>query len=184
MGWRFWKKNRKLTKSQIKTASSTQFLYDGDVPRDPKEALAKAERLLKDAGYRFVQRTDTFEHGQKFTMTLRKRIALAADWDKRSDESKAKILWHELVHVRQRKAWGHTKFLARYATAEGRWMIEVPAYRESLRMMKRIGTQDTSKQLAAYISHKVDSMRGDYGLKKLEPTQYRRETSQIWRREL
>ena len=133
MGWnpfRVFRKNRKLSKNFLKWAALDTYLYDEKIPEDPEDSLALAKALLKKAGYKFCRRKGTFEHGRKFTMTLRRRIALSANWDKYSTAKQAEILWHELVHVRQRKRWGHEKFLRRYITAEGRWLIEVPAYRE------------------------------------------------------
>jgi hypothetical protein len=186
MAWnpfRVFKKNRKLTKGQIRSASSERYLYGGEIPSDPAKALAKAEAELKKAGYKFVRRTSTFEHGRKFTMTLRRKIALSGRWDTYSTAKKAEILWHELVHVRQRKRWGHAKFLSRYITAEGRWMIEVPAYRESIRAKKAMGKGYTEKQVKDYVEHKIDSMRKSYKLGRLSKSHYERETRKIWNRE-
>jgi hypothetical protein len=186
MAWnpfKVFKKDRKLTSGQIKSARSTKHLFSGKIPSDPKKALAMAEAELKKAGYKFVRRTSTFDHGRKFTMTLRKRIALSGKWDTYSTDKKAEILWHELVHVRQRKAWGHTKFLRRYATAEGRWMIEVPAYRESIRMKKLFAKKYTKKNVEDYVEAKIDSMRDSYALKRLSKSHYERETRKIWMKE-
>ena len=180
MSWKFWKKNRKLRKSLLEEAKSERFLYSGTIPKDADESLAEAKRLLKEAGYSFCRRSSRFEHGRKFTMTLRRRIALSGNWSKYSTAHKAEILWHELVHVRQRKAWGHARFLARYITAEGRWRIEVPAYRESLRAKKAISKGYTQQAVRNYITGKIKSMRASYKLEKLDTGQYKRETQKIW----
>jgi len=185
MGWnpfRVFKKNRKLSGDLIKWAASDKYLYNEKIPEDPDDSLALTKALLKKAGYKFCRRKGTFEHGRKFTMTLRRRIALSANWDKYSTAKQAEILWHELVHVRQRKSWGHAKFLRRYVTAEGRWLIEVPAYRESIRAKKALEDYDSGK-VKKYIEFKVGSLWKNYKLGRLHKDQYEKETEEIWMKE-
>jgi hypothetical protein len=180
MAWQFWKTDRKLSSKEINEGASTRFLYTDEFPHDPKEALAKAEKLLKDAGYSIVEKPGLTRAGREFSTTLRKRIWVEEGWEALSVESRAEVLFHELVHVRQRHAWGHAKFLWRYKSAEGRWCIEVPAYRESIRAMKAIGHSLTEQGVEKYVDYKVPSMRTDYLMTALDGDQYSRETRRIW----
>jgi len=184
MAWKFWKKNRKLSDADIRAGDSTRYLYKGEIPKDPQEAYDKAVALLKEAGYQLKKKPGLIKSGMDFTTTLSKTIWLAGNWDEYSLESKAKILWHELVHTRQRQAWGFAKYALRYKSAEGRWRMEAPAYRESIRAMKAIGKGASDKAVRSWISSKIDSMRQDYKLTALDAGQYRRETQKIWMREV
>ena len=184
MAWKFWKKNRKLSSKDLKAAKSTRYLYDGEIPNDPQEAYDKAVKLLKKNGYRLKDKPGITKNGMNFTTTLSRTIWLAGNWEDRSLESKAKILWHELVHTRQRKAWGFTKFAWRYKSAEGRWRMEVPAYRESIRAMKAIGKGANDKAIKGWIERRMKNMRSGYKLGKLSKSQYEKETKAIWSKEL
>lgn len=184
MAWKFWKKNRKLSSSDLKAGKSTRYLYKGDIPKDPQEAYDKAVELLKKAGYKLKHKRGITKNGMDFTTTLSRTIWLAGNWESRSLESKAKILWHELVHTRQRKAWGFTKFVWRYKSAEGRWRMEVPAYRESIRAMQAIGKGASDKKVRDWIERRMKNMRSSYKLTKLDKSQYNRETKKVWMREV
>lgn len=114
-------------------------------------------------------------------MTMRKVIYLASGWDDYPVWKKAALLWHELVHIRQRQKWGHASFLKRYASARGRWYIETPAYRMSIRCYERMsGGQFNGTQ---YIEEKVASFRKSYWLKQIKYSQYKSETARIWKQE-
>jgi hypothetical protein len=163
----------------IQEANSERFLFDPwEIPMDWQAAYQKARDLIEAEGWTFKRRSGFTDHGRKFTMTLRKVIWVSASWDKYPAWKKAAILWHELVHVRQRKAWGHTKFLSRYATARGRWVIEVPAYRMSIRVYERLSNGDFNA--AEYIGSKLNTFRQDYLLESLDFEQYKQETQKIW----
>jgi len=184
MAWKFWQKNRKLSSSDLKAGASTAYLYKGTIPNDPQEAYDKAVALLNEAGYKLKKKPGLIKSGMDFTTTLSKTIWLAGNWDEYSLESRAKILWHELVHTRQRKAWGFTKYAWRYKSAEGRWRMEAPAYRESIRAMKAIGKGASDKAVRQWITSKIDSMRTSYKLTALDSGQYKRETEKIWLKEV
>jgi hypothetical protein len=170
---------QKLRSSDKKLAASTQFLVDvKEIPKDPEEAYHKAQRLIREAGWTFKTRSGKTKHGRKFTMTLRKVIWLASGWDDYPIWKKATILWHELVHVRQRERWGHSKFLRRYATARGRWYIEVPAYRMSIRVYEHLSGGKFNA--TNYVKDKLKSFRKNYWLGQLDSRQYHAETQKIW----
>jgi len=168
--------------SDLRHARSDYFLPDiGEIPKDPQEAYDKAYNLIKEAGWSFKNRKGTFSHGRKFTMTLRKIIWLSSGFHKKEIWEKAALLWHEYIHILQRKKWGHASFLRRYATARGRWYIETPAYRMSIRVYERLsgGKFNATK----YVESKVPSMRKSYWLGLIKNSQYKTETARIWLQE-
>jgi hypothetical protein len=174
--------NKKLRSSDLKLGRSDEFLADiKDIPKDPEQAYIKARKLIGDAGWKFKPRKGRTEHGRKFTMTMSKTIYLAAGWDDYPIWKKATILWHELVHIRQRQKWGHAKFVACYGTVRGRWRIEVPAYRMSIRCYERLSGGKFNG--TAYIKDKLGSFRKSYWLKQLKYTQYYAETQKVWNQE-
>lgn len=174
--------NKRLRSSDLRHGRSDYFLPDiNEIPKDHQKAYDKAKRLIKDAGWTFKKRSGTTKHGRKFTMTMRKIIWLSAEWDSYEIWKKAMILWHEYIHVLQRKKWGHASFLRRYATARGRWFIEVPAYRMSIRVYERLsgGKFNATK----YVESKLVSMRKSYWLGTIKKSQYMAETRRIWLQE-
>jgi len=173
---------KKLRASDLKHGRSDYFLPDiGEIPKDPQEAYDKAYKLIEDAGWTFKEREGLIEHGRKFTMTLRKIIWLSAGFHEKEIWQKAAILWHELIHVLQRKKWGHSLFLRRYATARGRWLIEAPAYRMSIRVYERLS--GGKFHATNYVNAKLISFRKDYWLGTIDKSQYEKETRAIWFKE-
>lgn len=169
----------KLSKKQLREGRSEKFLYPAlEIPQDPDEAYEKAKSLILAAGWKIERRTGKTAHAKKFTMTLRNSIKLAAKWDSYSKPQQAMILWHELVHVRQRKAWGHAKFVFRYASAKGRWAIETPAYRMSVRVYERLSKGKFNA--TDYVEYKLDSMYKSYWLSSLNKKHYKDKTRAIW----
>jgi hypothetical protein len=73
------------------------------------------------------------------TVPAARIIWLSHDWDSRPEASQALTLAHELVHVRQQLAMGPAKFLRRYATPRGRWVLEMQAYAETIRANRSLG---------------------------------------------
>ena len=127
--------NLRLRSSDMKLARSDEFLFGAhEIGNNHQAALRKAQQKIRDAGWNFKVRPGAIRHGRKFTMTMRKTIYLSSKWESYPAWKRAAILWHELVHIRQRKKWGDAKFLSRYATARGRWASEVQAYRMSIRV--------------------------------------------------
>jgi hypothetical protein len=169
----------RLRSSDLKLGRSDQFLVPfGDMPQEQHESLAEARRRILAEGWRFRDRPGLTEHGRKFTMTLRKIIWLVDGFNSYPVWKQASILWHELVHVYQRKSWGHSKFLGRYTTARGRWAIETPGYRMSVRAYERLS--GGRFHATNYIESKLVSMRKNYWLGWLDQRQYTEETRAIW----
>jgi hypothetical protein len=167
---------KRLRSSEISQGASIRDL-DIDIPDNHRDGLVEAQRRIKEAGWSFYIRDDNF-HGVKYTMTLRRRIALAAGWKGYSTFKKAGILWHELVHVRQRQRMGHSKFLWTYRTPFGRWLIETPAYRQSV-----IAYETMTKgrfRSTDWIGRQLVSMRKGYWMGRIDERQYTDVTRKIW----
>jgi hypothetical protein len=185
----------KLSGERIRRASSERYLAGWEEIPGATElgwSYRKAYQRVLDAGWDFKPRKGVAlgaKHAKKFTMTMRKTIWLASDWEDKHIGHKAAILWHELVHIAQRRELGDAKFLAMYATAGGRWELEVPAYRMSLRVYEKLTEGQGSFDGAAWIEKKLPSFRESYWLGGaaglgINPEQYERETRKIWSREL
>ena len=173
---------KKLRSSDLKHGRSDFFLPDiSEIPKDPQEAYHKIKGRIEAAGWGFKRRGSKTEHGRKFTMTMRKNIYLSGRWDSYPIWKKAAILWHEYIHVLQRERWGDAKFLARYATARGRWFIEAPAYRMSIRVYERMSGGKFNA--TEYVENKLVEFRKSYWLGTINKSQYVKETRAIWLKE-
>lgn len=168
---------KRLSRRELARGRSTRHLDTG-IPEDPEESLAEAKRRIEDAGWGFYTRRDTY-NGRKYSITLRRRIGLSADWESYSIPKKAAILWHELVHIRQRQAMGHSRFVARWLLSPfGRWSLEVPAYRQSIAAYEAMSQGRFNG--TAYTKAKASSMRKGYRLGRIDSKQYNQETTKIW----
>jgi hypothetical protein len=167
----------KLTRTELARGRDLRYI-DTEIPENPAESLAEAIRRIEKAGWGFKTRDDTY-NGRKYSITWRNRVALSANWDKYTTIQKASILWHELVHIRQRQHLGHSRFVSRWLLSPfGRWSLETPAYRQSLsayEVMSRGKFHGTD-----YADEKVVSMRKDYILGRIDKDQYVRETTAIF----
>jgi len=135
----------------------------GEIPEDPKEALAAAERAIEQYGYKLVIKSETGkEQVDMFTTTLDGVIFLEHDWESKTDRSQATVLWHELVHVRQWERLGPEKMTLTYAVTEGRWAIETQAYRETARILVLFGATDD--EMEAWTKRRQDSFYQGYAL--------------------
>lgn len=168
---------RRLSRKEIARGASTRYLDTG-IPDDPEESLAEVTRRIKEAGWGFYTRKDTY-NGRKYSITLRRRIGLSANWKSYSTIQKASILWHELVHIRQRQAMGHSRFVSRWLLSPfGRWSLETPAYRQSIVAYEAMSQGRFNG--TAYTKNKVVSMRKGYKLTRIDSKQYAEETTNIW----
>jgi hypothetical protein len=155
-------------------AAETQDMAPPDlIPADPEEALRVAEQQIADHGIEIVPKAEGIEQWEKFTTTFPTKIFVSKGWEEKSVASKAEILWHELVHVREYDR--HTPLLMglMYVTSEGRWALEVQAYRESYRVQRLFGVseEDIRRQMepravALYESYELGTMPRDYAVGK------------------
>jgi hypothetical protein len=118
-----------------------------------------ARMHIRDAKYSFKnKREDGFKPTMTTTVPLLRQIWLAHGWEAFTDHHKAVVLWHELVHVRQQRAMKAAKFSFLYSVPRGRWILEMQAYRMSIRirLILGMGIQGEAERIA-------ESMINNYG---------------------
>jgi len=123
-------------------ASTEDMSAPGEVSSDPDVALDRVLDDLESQGIALVPKASGIEDWSKFTTTFPDTIFLGRDFPTWSVAERAEILWHERVHVREYERLGVERFLVVYAFAEGRWALEVQAYRESFRVMRTFGISE------------------------------------------
>lgn len=154
-------------------AETTDMSAEGQIPSDPHEAYLLAKQEIDDNGIEILPKAEGVEQWDRFTTTFPTKIFVAKGWDEYTEDRKAVILWHELVHVREYDR--HTPLLMglMYVTAEGRWALEVQAYRESFRVERLFGVpedrirenmQATAENL--YEGYELGTMPREYAIGK------------------
>jgi len=175
-------RSRLLSEHEIALAEDSRSLIRAkDVPVLASESLREARRRIGREAYVIRRRMGIFTHGRRFTVTLRGSVWLQKGFRDLSTFSQAMILWHELVHIYQRKMMGHFKFELRYLNPHTRWALEVPAYRMSIRCAERMS--DGKFDSKAFIDAKLASFRSGYQMSAIPFSQFVRETSRIWKKE-
>ena len=154
-------------------AETTEMATAGEIPADPHEAYLLAKQEIDDRGIEIVPKAEGYEQWDKFTTTFPTKIFVAKGWDEYTEDRKAVILWHELVHVREYDR--HTPLLMglMYVTSEGRWALEVQAYRETFRVERKFGVPEDrireNMDVAAeklYEEYELGTMPRDYAIGK------------------
>lgn len=122
-------------------AASTQYLdLVGDVPADAESAAVFCEAQIRELGWTLQPKgADPETQWGRFTTTsanVLPVVLLGTSWPDKTTEQRARTLCHELVHCYQWDDLGDGVFPPTYLLSEGRWSLEVPAYRMSLRVWK------------------------------------------------
>lgn len=129
----------RLRQRHIKAALSTKHLDRGYKAATPAALEAHAMRQATRLNLVF-RRRPTWAAGARFAIAGPRKIHLPHDFEKRAPASRAALLMHELVHVRQWRDHGTIKMGGRYAF-DPRWRAayEIAAYRESMRAHLAMG---------------------------------------------
>ena len=143
-------------------AETQDMAASGVIPVDPVEALKVAEQEIADNGIDIQPKAEGIEDWEKFNTTFPDTIYTSKTYPDMSDAGKAGILWHELVHVREYDRHGVELFFTIYAFAEGRWALEVQAYRESFRVRRLWGEDEARIQEAMILT--AESLYDGYSL--------------------
>lgn len=153
---------------------TSEMAPEGHIPSDPHEAWLLAMQEIEDNGIEIVPKAEgEFEQWTKFTTTFPSKIFTATHWDQMDEATQAVILWHEIVHLREYDE--HTPLLMglMYFTAEGRWALEVQAYRESFRVKRLFGVAEEQirKEMRPraerlYESYELGTMPREYAVEK------------------
>jgi len=144
-------------------ARGTQFLAkEGEIPSDPEKALAAAKKYIADKNVDIEYKADGIEDWSKFNTTFPTVVYVTKDFDQSQIEMQAVILWHEIVHLREYKEMKPAVFFQHYAFAEGRWALEVQAYRESFRVMRLLGLSES--KIRSQMRDQAESLYEGYEL--------------------
>jgi len=158
-----------------KLALRTQEMAkEGEIPSDPKEAYLLAEQKIKELGVQIIPKAPTgFEQWDQFTTAFPSAILVKPGWEERSYASRAPTMWHELVHLRQYKKHGELLMGLMYFTAEGRWAMEVQAYRETFNVLRIFGTPEDQirasmerRAVRLYEAYQLGAMPRDYAINR------------------
>jgi hypothetical protein len=150
----------------------------GEIPTDPQEAYDKALGIVEAKGIKIVPKENRKSEFSNFTTTFPTAIFVAGDWDKFPIKTKAETMWHEVVHVNQWDRLGIEVFVINYAVTEGRWALEVPAYRESLRVWKTFGLPN--KELIKMAQRRAEDLYEGYMLHSMPKKCMFEKTLDIW----
>jgi hypothetical protein len=146
---------------------------EGFIPSDPEEAYRLALQELESRGIKIVPKADGFEAWSKFNTTFPTTIYVSNTWDEKTNALKGATLWHELVHVREYDYHTPLQMALMYATSEGRWALEVQAYRESFRVRRIFGVPEEEIREAMrpraeflYEEYELGTMPREYAVEK------------------
>jgi len=152
---------------------TSEMARDGEIPSDPHEAWLVAMQEIEDNGIRILHKAQGIEKWDRFTTTFPTKIFVAKHWDELSEDVQAEILWHELVHVREYDEHTPLEMGAMYVVPEGRWALEVQAYRESFRVQRIFGVPEETirermkpRAEKLYESYDLGAMPRDYAVNK------------------
>jgi len=124
-------------------AKGTEYLArKGEIPDDPEMALELVKTAISEKGVEIVPKAEGLEAWEKFTTTFPDKIYVSKDFDSSGVPAQASILWHEMVHLREYEDLKPKKFFQHYLFAEGRWALEVQAYRETFRVKRLWGVDE------------------------------------------
>lgn len=152
---------------------TSEMAEEGVIPSDSHEAWLLAMQEIEDNGIRIIPKAEGIEQWGKFTTTFPTKIYVAKDWDDKSEAIQAEILWHEIVHVREYDVHTPLKMGLMYVVAEGRWALEVQAYRESYRVKRLFGASEEAirghmrpRAESLYEGYELGAMPKEYAIEK------------------
>jgi len=150
-----------------------------EISADPEESLDQVMAELDRVGLKIVPKGEVGNpQWDGFTTTFPDFILVSGDWEGRGDASKAALLWHELVHKEQWDRLGREAMIARYATAAGRWSLEVAAYRQSFRVQRLFGIPEA--QIQRNMKARAESLYEKYLLGSSMPECTQQTSIDIW----
>ena len=159
----------RLRARHIKAALSTRHLDRAYKTATPSALEAHAMRQATRLNLVFRNRP-SWAINARFAIAGPKKIHLPHDFHSRAQQSRAALLMHELVHVRQWRDHGTIKMGGRYAF-DPRWRAayEIAAYRESMRAHIAMGWTQ-AQALRGRVQYLAMLVR-DYGLGMLDTDQ-------------
>lgn len=168
----------KLKPIHIERANSEQFLTPVDkIPSNPSLAVADAKRRIRKAGWSIK----TKPIGSNWSTTFPKTLWLDDDFHKRTLEEQAMTLYHEYTHVKQWNKIGFFTMLKRLASTRGRWSVEMPAYRMTIRVAEKLYGGAWGKN--NYVDNKLRSFYKSYRFFQIKWRNYEKHTRDVWEKE-
>ena len=151
-----------LTQEDYFIASDTDCLETVPLTGNPGVDVAAHEEELKTKHRVKIKEGNPFTG---LTTALQGVLWVRKGYSKESDTQKAVLLAHELVHYCQRKRDGNQAFEIALATSAGRYRAEVPAYRMTVRAMRKYGW--TKASIDGYIERRIPSFKNTYWMHDL-----------------
>jgi len=160
-------------------ASDSSHLSDeGAIPPQHQAALEKAKHLISQRGIDIRSKGPGDGAWYGFTTTLPTVILTGEGFEDYPTGVQASILWHELVHVRQYESLGVPGFFKLYVVPEGRWALEVQAYRESYIAQMQLGVPKS--YLLGHTHKQAEDLYSGYYLQGMPQTCAVSKATELW----
>jgi hypothetical protein len=143
----------KITKQNKIEASSTAFRGHILGHETPEQMIARLSNLIHAEGYSMrIKGPRALKASMTTTDPLTRTVWLTHGWAERHATRRATTLAHEYVHIQQHHAYvfakrdertGLAAYARKYASARGRWVIEMQAYAVSILAARSLGLDVT-----------------------------------------
>jgi hypothetical protein len=154
-----------------------------DISRDPEVAVLQAKDILEDWSVAIIPKAKGIEEWSRFSTTFPTAVYVAEGFDRMPSVYQAIILWHEIVHLRQYQALTPKVFYDHYLFSEGRWALEVQAYREDFRLIKKFSPA-TDAELLLFMQYRAESLYSQYKISMMPQECAIRRAIDIWSMDL
>lgn len=148
----------KLTKTQYQHALSPRYRSQSlDNLRDADRIIDRCRKDFESSGYVIVVKTGSSTKPNSAT-TYPGRLELPTHWGAMPVPTKAALIAHERIHLRQQVEVGKLAFLARYVRPRDRLVWEIQGYIEQARVHRRLGGIPEG-----YVGRVAEALAADYG---------------------
>lgn len=160
----------------------TQDMPDmSTIPTDPQAAFDMALKFIRDSGRQLIQKPKLDIPFDRFTTTLQYYIYVGVNFYKNSVAKQAEIMWHEIVHVYQWERF-KSEMVLLYPATHGRFSLEGPAYRMTVRMKIHFGA--TPEEIVAWIPLRGESFYRSYVLHSIPRKCFDQQVMTVWTADL
>jgi len=168
----------RLRRRHIELATSEAHLDGGYKSATPAALEAHAMRQATRMNL-VLRRRPAWAVNARFAIAGPKKLHLPHDFHKRGPSTRAAVLLHELVHVRQWRDHGTIRIGGRYAF-DPRWRAayEIAAYRESMRAHVAMGWT-RAEAMRGRVQYMATLTR-NYGLSSVDTQQMMDVAFDVW----
>lgn len=162
------------TDYRVMAEDTTDIDAVGKIPDDPAAALAYCTKLITSRGWVLVEKPTPKDYVEdedstepNFTTTGPNElpvVMLGVGFKQRKVADQARTMCHEAVHTFQYQRMGTAKMTALYIIPEGRFAIELPAYRVTFRMWLVQNPKATLEQREKKAADIIVNLHTKYGL--------------------